>query len=90
MKSVTYKSSDGLEIPAYLTLPKGVRPRSCPRWSFRTAARGGATNGATTRWRSSSPIAATPCCSPISAARPGYGKKFLDAGNLRVGPQDAG
>ena len=24
MKSITYKSSDGLEIPAYLTLPKGV------------------------------------------------------------------
>ena len=24
MKFVTYKSSDGLEIPAYLTLPKGV------------------------------------------------------------------
>ena len=30
MKPVTYKSSDGLEIPAYLTLPKGVRQRSCP------------------------------------------------------------
>ena len=24
MKAVRYKSSDGLEIPAYLTLPKGV------------------------------------------------------------------
>lgn len=27
MKSVRYKSSDGLEIPAYLTLPKGVTPK---------------------------------------------------------------
>jgi len=28
MKSVTFKSSDGLEIPAYLTLPKGCRRRT--------------------------------------------------------------
>src|SRR5207302_7254219 len=30
MKSVTYKSSDGLEIPAYLTLPKGVPAKNLP------------------------------------------------------------
>jgi dipeptidyl aminopeptidase/acylaminoacyl peptidase len=30
MKPVTYKSSDGLEIPAYLTLPKGVAPKNLP------------------------------------------------------------
>ena len=30
MKSVTYKSSDGLEIPAYLTLPKGVQAKNLP------------------------------------------------------------
>src|SRR5260370_18937489 len=30
MKSVTYKSSDGLEIPAYLTLPKGAPPKNLP------------------------------------------------------------
>src|SRR5258706_15752953 len=30
MTSVTYKSSDGLEIPAYLTLPKGVAAKNLP------------------------------------------------------------
>jgi dipeptidyl aminopeptidase/acylaminoacyl peptidase len=30
MKSVTYRSSDGLEIPAYLTLPKGLQPKNPP------------------------------------------------------------
>ena len=29
MEPVRYKSSDGLEIPAYLTLPKVSRPRTC-------------------------------------------------------------
>ena len=30
MKAVRYNSSDGLEIPAYLTLPKGVEPKRLP------------------------------------------------------------
>ena len=30
MKPVTYKSSDGLEIPAYLVLPKGVPAKNLP------------------------------------------------------------
>src|SRR5574341_631635 len=30
MKAVRYKSSDGLEIPAYLTLPKGVSAKNLP------------------------------------------------------------
>ncbi|HEY1255372.1 MAG TPA: S9 family peptidase, partial [Terracidiphilus sp.] len=30
MQSVFYKSSDGLEIPAYLTLPKGVEAKNLP------------------------------------------------------------
>ena len=30
MRVVRYKSSDGLEIPAYLTLPKGVAPKNLP------------------------------------------------------------
>ena len=33
MKAIRYKSSDGLEIPAYLTLPKGVPAKGLPRWS---------------------------------------------------------
>lgn len=30
MESIHYKSSDGLEIPAYLTLPKGVPAKGLP------------------------------------------------------------
>ena len=30
MKPIRYKSSDGLEIPAYLTLPKGLAPKNLP------------------------------------------------------------
>ena len=30
MKPITYKSKDGLEIPAYLTLPKGVEAKNLP------------------------------------------------------------
>ena len=65
MKPIHYKSSDGLEIPAYLTLPKGVPGEESAVIVFRTAARGRATSGATTRSRSSSPIAATPCSAEL-------------------------
>ncbi|MEZ4949981.1 MAG: hypothetical protein R2784_11430 [Saprospiraceae bacterium] len=30
MKPITYTSSDGLEIPAYLTLPKGIPSKNLP------------------------------------------------------------
>ncbi len=30
MRAVRYKSSDGLEVPAYLTLPKGVPAKNLP------------------------------------------------------------
>ncbi len=48
--------------------------RTCRSWSCRTAGRGGATPGATTPSRSSSPTAATRCCSPTSAPRPATGR----------------
>ena len=62
MEPVRYKSSDGLEIPAYLTLPKGV-PGKEPalRSSSLMAGRGAEMSGATTATRSSLPIAAMPC-----------------------------
>ena len=34
MQPVHYKSSDGLEIPAYLTLPKGVAAKNLPLIMF--------------------------------------------------------
>jgi dipeptidyl aminopeptidase/acylaminoacyl peptidase len=85
MKSVTYKSSDGLEIPAYLTLPKGVEPKNLPtlviphggpwardEWGYNTLAQFFANRGYAV-------------LQPNFRGSTGYGRKFLDAGNLEWG-----
>ncbi len=85
MKPVRYKSSDGLEIPAYLTLPSGVDAKNLPalmfphggpwgrdEWGFNTLAQFWANRGyavLSMNFRGST----------------GYGKKFLDAGNKEWG-----
>ncbi len=58
---------DGLEVPAYLTLPKGVPAQGMPTLVISHGARGHAIHGATILWPSSSPTAATRCSCPISA-----------------------
>jgi dipeptidyl aminopeptidase/acylaminoacyl peptidase len=85
MKSVTYKSSDGLEIPAYLTLPKGVPANNLPtvimphggpwgrdEWGYNPLAQFYANRGYAVLM-------------PNFRASTGYGRKFLDAGNLQWG-----
>jgi dipeptidyl aminopeptidase/acylaminoacyl peptidase len=85
MKAVTYKSSDGLEIPAYLTLPKGVAPKNLPvivfphggpwardNWGYNPFAQFLANRGYAVLM-------------PNFRASTGYGKKFLDAGNKQWG-----
>lgn len=85
MKPIRYKSSDGLEIPAYLTLPKGVEPKNLPlvvmphggpwardTWGYNSYVQFLANRGyavLTPNFRSST----------------GYGKKFLNAGNNEWG-----
>ncbi len=81
MKSITYKSSDGLEIPAYLTLPKGLPEKNLPTlviphggpwgrdfWGF---------NGMAQFWANRGYAVLM----PNFRASTGYGKKFLNAGN---------
>jgi dipeptidyl aminopeptidase/acylaminoacyl peptidase len=81
MTSVRYKSSDGLEIPAYLTLPKGVPAKNLPTlviphggpwgrdyWGFNPMAQFFANRGYAVLM-------------PNFRASTGYGKKFLNAGN---------
>ncbi|GAB2862371.1 alpha/beta fold hydrolase [Hymenobacter ruber] len=81
MKVVRYKSSDGLEIPAYLTLPKGVAAKNLPviilphggpwardTYGFNTMAQFLANRGYAV-------------LSPNFRASTGYGKQFLNAGN---------
>jgi len=85
MKSVTYKSSDGLEIPAYLTLPKGVFEKNLPtlilphggpwgrdEWGYNPLAQFFANRGYAV-------------LQPNFRGSTGYGRKFLDAGNLEWG-----
>jgi dipeptidyl aminopeptidase/acylaminoacyl peptidase len=85
MKAITYKSSDGLEIPAYLTLPKGVPAKNLPtlivphggpwgrdQWGYNPLAQFFANRGYAVLM-------------PNFRASTGYGRKFLDAGNLQWG-----
>ncbi|HLY98161.1 MAG TPA: alpha/beta fold hydrolase [Candidatus Angelobacter sp.] len=85
MKAVHYKSSDGLEIPAYLTLPKGVPAKNLPAiiiphggpwardsWGYNPLAQFFANRGYAVLM-------------PNFRGSTGYGKKFLDAGNLEWG-----
>src|SRR4029453_2849556 len=80
-----YKSSDGLEIPAYLTLPKGVPAKNLPMvvfphggpwgrdyWGYNSFAQFLANRGYAVLM-------------PNFRAATGYGKKFLDAGNKQWG-----
>ena len=85
MTVVRYKSSDGLEIPAYLTLPKGVPAHGLPAlliphggpwgrdtWGYNPLAQFFANRGYAVLM-------------PNFRASTGYGKKFLDAGNHEWG-----
>jgi len=85
MKAVTYKSSDGLEIPAYLTLPQGVEAKDLPtliiphggpwgrdQWGYNPLAQFFANRGYAVLM-------------PNFRGSTGYGRTFLDAGNLEWG-----
>jgi dipeptidyl aminopeptidase/acylaminoacyl peptidase len=85
MTPVTYKSSDGLEIPAYLTLPKGVPGKDLPAlviphggpwgrddWGYNGLAQFFANRGYAVLM-------------PNFRGSTGYGRKFLDAGNHEWG-----
>ena len=85
MRPIRYKSSDGLEIPAYLTLPKGQPAKNLPlvvvphggpwmrdAWGFNGEAQFLANRGYAV-------------LQPNFRASTGYGKKFLNAGNKQWG-----
>jgi dipeptidyl aminopeptidase/acylaminoacyl peptidase len=85
MTSIRYKSSDGLEIPAYLTLPKGRPAKNLPLivvphggpwardfWGYRPDAQFLANRGYAV-------------LQPNFRGSTGYGEKFLNAGNNQWG-----
>lgn len=85
MQSIRYKSSDGLEIPAYLTLPKGVAAKHLPLIVF---PHGGP--WARDSWGFNSRIQflanrGYAVLQPNFRGSTGYGKKFLNAGNKQWG-----
>ncbi len=84
-RAVSYKSSDGLEIPAYLTLPRGMAAKNLPAliiphggpwgrdtWGYNPLAQFFANRGYAVLM-------------PNFRGSTGYGRKFLDAGNLEWG-----
>jgi dipeptidyl aminopeptidase/acylaminoacyl peptidase len=85
MKAIRYKSSDGLEIPAFLTLPKGIEPKNLPlivnphggpwardSWGYRSYPQFLANRGYAV-------------LQPNFRGSTGYGKKFLHAGDNQWG-----
>ncbi|HEY5883248.1 MAG TPA: alpha/beta fold hydrolase [Pyrinomonadaceae bacterium] len=85
MKAIRYKSSDGMEIPAYLTLPKGVPAKNLPAiivphggpwardsWGYNSMAQFLANRGYAV-------------LQPNFRGSTGFGKKFIDAGNKQWG-----
>jgi len=86
MKPVRYKSSDGMEIPAYLTLPIGKSAKNLPvvmlvhggpkgprdGWGYNSIAQFLANRGYAV-------------LQPNFRASGGYGKKFLNAGDMQWG-----
>jgi len=85
MQPVRFKSSDGLEIPAYLTLPKGLAPKNLPAilvphggpW-----ARDGWGYNGVVQFLANRGYAVL---QPNFRGSTGFGKKFLNAGNLQWG-----
>ena len=85
MKAIRYKSRDGMEIPAYLTLPKGVAAKNLPTiiyphggpwardtWGYHPYAQFFANRGYAV-------------LQPNFRSSTGYGKRFLNAGNRQWG-----
>ncbi len=85
MKAVRYKSSDGLEVPAYLTIPKGSNGKNLPTVLF---IHGGPWGRDSWGYHSYAQFLANrgyAVLQPNFRASTGYGKKFLNAGNNEWG-----
>ena len=84
-KPYHYKSSDGLDIPAYLTLPKGLPAKNLPLVVF---PHGGPWYRDSSGYDTTAQFLANrgyAVLQPNFRASTGYGKKFLNAGNGQWG-----
>ncbi|MEP6849228.1 MAG: S9 family peptidase [Acidobacteriota bacterium] len=85
MKAIHYKSSDGLEIPAYLTLPKGVEAKNLPLIAFPHGGPWGRDSWGYNTFAQFLANRGYAVLQPNFRASTGYGKKFLNAGNNEWG-----
>ena len=84
-KPISYTSTDGLVIPAYLTLPAGVAPKNLPLVVF---PHGGPWSRTSWGYSSIAQFLANrgyAVLQPNFRSSTGYGKKFLNAGNNEWG-----
>jgi dipeptidyl aminopeptidase/acylaminoacyl peptidase len=85
MKPIRYESSDGLEIPAYLTLPKGVDAKNLPVILLPHGGPWGRDSWGYNGWPQFLANRGYAVLQPNFRGSTGYGKKFLDGGNLQWG-----
>ena len=85
MKPIRYKSSDGLEIPAYLTLPKGVAAKNLPLIAFPHGGPWARDNWGYDAFAQFWANRGYAVLQPNFRGSTGYGKKFIDAGNKQWG-----
>ena len=85
MTAVRYKSSDGLEIPAYLVLPKGVPGKNLPVIVLPHGGPWGRDSWGYNGYMQFLANRGYAVLSPNFRGSTGYGKKFLDAGNNEWG-----
>jgi dipeptidyl aminopeptidase/acylaminoacyl peptidase len=85
MKAIRYKSSDGLEIPAYLTLPKGVEAKNLPLIAFPHGGPWARDNWGYDSFAQFWANRGYAVLQPNFRGSTGYGKKFIDAGNKEWG-----
>ena len=85
MKAIRYKSSDGLEIPAYLTLPKGAEAKNLPLVAFPHGGPWARDNWGYDPFAQFWANRGYAVLQPNFRGSTGYGKKFIDAGNKQWG-----
>jgi dipeptidyl aminopeptidase/acylaminoacyl peptidase len=85
MTSIRYKSSDGLEIPAYLTSRRASPRRTCPLVLFPHGGPWARDNWGYNPYAQFLANRGYAVLQPNFRGSTGYGKKFLNAGNKAVG-----
>jgi len=85
MEAIEYPSSDGLVIPAYLTLPKGVPPKDLPTIILPHGGPWGRNGWGFDGWPQFFANRGYAVLQPNFRGSTGYGRRFMDAGNLEWG-----